>query len=136
MLTLTRRMGESLQIGENACLTLWARHGGQVLASVMVTAEIPVEIDGVLAEPSGLPHGLCWHMRWLRCGDRVRIGEAVVRVGDGGKRQAGDRGGQRQVRIAIEAPRSLAVVRADDLYTALGGLCSALDHATPNRDAA
>lgn len=136
MLTLTRRMDESLLISETACLRVRDRRGDLVLISVLTACGVQVEIDGTPVEPAGTPHTLRWHLHWLLCGESLRIGDAVIHVGEAVKRQGSSRGGKRQIRIAIEAPRSLAIVRADDLRTALNRLGGVSDHIPLDRDAA
>ena len=112
MLVLTRRIGKALWIGD-AALTLRGRRGDLVLVSVLVPPGTPVEIDGAPAEPAGALRPLRWHLHWLLCGECLRVGEARVRIGTAEKPKASRRGGQRQLRIAIDAPPAVRIRRAE-----------------------
>lgn len=127
MLVLTRRIGETLWVGDSA-LTLRDRSGDLVLVSLLVPPGTPVDIDGTPAEPAGAMRQLCWHLQWLLCGECLQIGEAIVRVGGADKRKPASRGGQRQLRIAIDAPLGLRVQRAEQ------GGCPSLAQAVTTGD--
>jgi len=118
MLVLTRRIGETLWVGD-AALTLRDRRGELVLVSLLVPAGTPVEIGGMPAEAAGAPRPLCWYLHWILCGECMRVGEAEVRLGAAEKRRPVERGGQRQLRISIDAPPALRVRRAEPENTTL-----------------
>lgn len=112
MLVLTRRVGESVLIGESV-LTVRTRRCGMVLVSLEVPAETPVEIDGAQAKPAGVMPRVHSHLHWLLCGEPLRIGEAVVRIGSAQKRAGARRGGRGQMSIAVDAPPALRILRAE-----------------------
>ena len=110
MLVLTRRIGEALWVGD-AALTLRDRRGDLVLVSLLVPPDAVIEIDGTPAEPAGALRQLRWHLHWLLCGECLRVGEARVRLGVAETSKGARRGGQRQLRIAVDAPPAVRIRR-------------------------
>lgn len=112
-LVLNRRTGESLRIGEAVRLTVRDRRGASVLIAIAAPLDVLVaDEDGVLQLVTAA-NGSALYLLWLLAGESLQVGEATVIVGDaaGAKRKV--RGGQRQVRITVVAPRDLAIQREE-----------------------
>jgi carbon storage regulator CsrA len=113
MLVLTRRIGESIRIGDAVRLTIYSKLRAHVTVSLVAPADMFITNDAdALVKPA-------WHRRCskryliaLVAGDSVRIGEEVVVYSLGG--WLGFARG-RQVRVGIHAPREIAVHR-EELY--------------------
>lgn len=112
MTTVARCLGESLFIGD-AAMTLRERRGRRVLVSLLVPAGTRVEIDGVRAEAAAVLSCMDWHMQWLLCGECLRVGKALVRIGTQAARKTHRSALPRQIRVAVEAPRSVSILRTD-----------------------
>ena len=112
-LVLNRRTGESLRIGDAVKLTVRDRRGSCVLVAVAAPLDVLVADEGDTLRPATVSDGGAFYLLWLLAGEALQIGEATIVVGDsaGAKRKV--RGGQRQVRITVFAPRSLSVRREE-----------------------
>lgn len=124
-LVLNRRTGESLRIGDALRLTVRDRRGACVLIAIAAPLDVLVaDEDGVL-QLATVSNGSALYLLWLLAGEPLQVGEATIIVGDaaGAKRKV--RGGQRQVRITVVAPRSLAIRREE--------LAFADPHASPRQ---
>lgn len=125
-LVLNRRTGESLRIGDAVRLTVRDRRGACVLIAIAAPLDVPVaDEDDVMLLPATTSNGSALYLLWLLAGESLQVGEATIIVGDaaGAKRKV--RGGQRQVRITVVAPRSLTVRREE--------LAFADPHASPRQ---
>ena len=80
----------------------------------MTKRRTPVEIESASVQPAGALTRVDWYLHWLLCGEPLRVGEAVIRVGGGDKRSSQRRGGVQQLRIAIDAPSSVEIQRTQD----------------------
>lgn len=113
MLVLTRRIGESIRIGDAVHLTIRSKLRTHVTVSLVAPAEMFVTDDAnALIKPA-------WRRRCSKCyliamlaGDSLRIGEEIVVYSLGG--WLGFAHG-RQVRVGIDAPRAVPVHR-EELY--------------------
>lgn len=113
-LVLNRRTGESLRIGDTVRLTVRDRRRSCVLIAITAPLDVSVaDEDDVMMQPATVANGSALYLLWLFAGEALQVGEATIFVGDaaGAKRKV--RGGQRQVRIMVIAPRSLAVRREE-----------------------
>jgi carbon storage regulator len=117
VLVLTRRVGESIRIGDSLRLTVRAKLRGHITLTLYAPTRARLTDD---ADNQLLPQKCGRHRHLYRIslllGDSLRIGEVVtVWIGGGPKRgrMAPVRGGQ--VRIGIEAPECVKVYR-EELY--------------------
>ncbi len=117
MLVLTRRIGESIRIGDSVRLTVRAKLRGHITLTLYAPTRVRLADDAdieLLPEKRGR-HGIRYRASLL-LGDSLRIGE-VVTVWIGGcpkrERMTHMRGGQ--VRIGIEAPECVKIYR-EELY--------------------
>lgn len=117
MLVLTRRIGESIRIGDAVRLTIRSKLRTHVMVSLVAPADMPITDDtDALVQPA-------WHRRCRKryliamlAGDSLRIGQEIVvsfaeHALDGWPCLA--RGGQ--VRVGINAPRAVPVHR-EEIY--------------------
>jgi sRNA-binding carbon storage regulator CsrA len=94
-------------------LTVRDRRGSCVLVAVAAPLDVLVTDEGGALRPAATSSSGAFYLLWLLTGESLRIGEAMIVVGDapGGKRKV--RGGQRQVRIAVIAPPGLVIRREE-----------------------
>lgn len=113
MLVLTRRIGESIRIGESVRLTVRGKLRGHIALTLDTPAHVRVIDDaGAVLLPERHGRGGRRYRASLLVGDSLRIGEhATVWIGSGPEAAAASRTRGRQVRIGIEAPRGVAVHR-------------------------
>lgn len=115
MLILTRRVGESIRIGDAVRLTIRDKWPGQVLVVLSAPASMPVTNDADLPVlPMRVRRRERRYLIAMTTGDHLRIGKDVV-VWFGACYGLGAKGIRydRQVRIGIDAPRSVAVHREE-----------------------
>ena len=112
-LVLNRRTGESLRIGDAVRLTVRDRRGACVLIAVVAPLDVLVADEDDALRPVTDSNGNAFYLLWLLAGESLQVGEATIIVGDaaGAKRKV--RGGQRQVRITVVAPRGLTIRREE-----------------------
>lgn len=112
-LVLNRRTGESLRIGDGVRVTVRDRRGLCVLVAVIAPLDVLVADEGDALRPVTISNDGAFYLLWLLTGESLQIGEATIVVGEaaGAKRKV--RGGQRQVRISVIAPRGLLVRREE-----------------------
>ena len=118
MLVLTRRVGESIRIGDSVCLTISAKLRDHYTVVISAPGHLPV------IDEDGQPFAALHHRRRrkrcyvvaLLAGESLWIGEEVfVRFGEdryGGTLRM--RSGP-QVRVSIDAPREVPVHR-EEIY--------------------
>ncbi len=112
-LVLNRRTGESLRIGDAVRLTVRDRRGLCVLVAIAAPLDVLVADEDDVLRPATAANGGAFYLLWLLAGESLQVGEATIIVGDaaGAKRKV--RGGQRQVRITVVAPRGLTIRREE-----------------------
>lgn len=117
MLVLTRRVGESIRIGDAVRLTIRAKLRAHVTVSLVAPANLKITDDADLPmEPTA--HRRCSkrYLIAMLAGDSLRIGEEIV-VCFGHHAIGGwlglPRG--RQIRVGIEAPQAVPVHR-EEIY--------------------
>ena len=122
MLVLTRRVGESIRIGDSLRLTVRAKLRGHITLTLYAPAHVRLTDDADIdLLPEKRSRRRIRYRASLLLGDSLRIGEVVtVWIGGSPKRgrMAPVRGGQ--VRIGIEAPECVKVYR-EELYQRLRG---------------
>lgn len=120
MLILTRRIGESIRIGDSVRLTVRAKLRGHIALTLSTPAHLRVTDDAdVVLLPERQDHGGRRYRASLLLGDSLRIGEHVtVWIGGGRTSAAVTQARRRQVRIGIDAPRGVAIRREETLREA------------------
>ena len=115
MLVLTRRVGESIRIGDRIRLTVRGKVGGHITVALAAPAGVNVTDD---TDTALLPCRRIWRRRCyeatLLMGDSLRIGRDVtVWIGGGGQAGRPARASGAQVRMGIDAPLEVAVHREE-----------------------
>ena len=114
MLILTRRVGQTLYIGDRIRVSLRDKTRFHAVVAVSAPAELTAEWDGHPLRPARLPQGSATYLVPLLSGQSFRIGEAVVwarfYTGPGQSRYR-----ERAVRFRIGAPRCIDVHREEVL---------------------
>jgi carbon storage regulator CsrA len=113
MLVLTRRIGESIHLGDDIRVTVLAKLREQIEIGIVAPDGTVVELEGVRALPSLRNDGLCGYALSVLSGEHVRIGEATVLVGAQPRRASIEREPSRHVRLAVVAPKHLKVHREE-----------------------
>jgi sRNA-binding carbon storage regulator CsrA len=115
MLKLTRRIGETIYIGDTICLTVYDKLCYHVMLGVLTPPGVPVRLHGVPLRAAVLGDGAHFYLLTLLSQDRFTVGEAEVEVafktsysGFLGLRN-------RLVKIGIDAPRWVTVDR-EEIY--------------------
>jgi sRNA-binding carbon storage regulator CsrA len=115
MLILTRRVGETIYIGDDVCITVYDKLRYHVMIGVLAPANIELSFSDTCVRPAVLPDGERFYLLTLVSDDVFSVGEARVRVdfrpsflGAGALRA-------RQVRIGIAAPKQIDVHR-EEIY--------------------
>ena len=116
MLVLTRRVGESIRIGDRIRLTVQGKVGSHITVALAAPAGVNVTDD---TDTALLPCRRVWRRRCyeatLLLGDSLRIGrDVVVWIGGGRAGQPAKASGA-QVRMGIDAPLEVAVHR-EEIY--------------------
>lgn len=118
MLVLTRRVGESIRIGDHVRLTIRGKVRNHYTVAIVAPGDLSI-VDGDGEPLTALRHRQRHKRRYvaaLLAGECLRIGDAV-HVLFGEDRYGGTsrlRSGQ-QVRISIDAPREVSVHR-EEIY--------------------
>jgi sRNA-binding carbon storage regulator CsrA len=115
MLVLTRRAGESIRIGEAVRLTLQSRVRAHLTVVLRAPARLPIVDDtGARLSSTRTDRRISHYLIALIAGDWLRFGTDVfVRFGDGGPCDQATGTHGPQLRIAIDAPRTIAVHREE-----------------------
>jgi sRNA-binding carbon storage regulator CsrA len=121
VLVLTRRIGESIRIGDSVRLTVRAKLRGHITLTLATAAHLRVTDDAdVVLLPERQARGGRRYRASLLLGDSLRIGEHVtVWVGSAPEPGPMSQTRGRQVRIGIDAPRGVAIHREEMLRDAL-----------------
>lgn len=117
MLVLTRRVGESIRIGDAVRLTIRAKRRAHVTVYLVAPADLTITDEGdIPIEPT--VHRRCSkrYLVAMRAGDSLRIGEEIV-VCFGHHAIGGWLGlaRGRQIRVGIDAPHEIPVHR-EEIY--------------------
>ncbi len=112
MLVLNRRVGQTICIGDDVCVTVYDKLRYHVTMGVISPADAQVSFGQVYLRPAILPDGERFYMFSLLSSERFRIDDVELQVGFTPS-YLGIAIRKRQVRIAIAAPPSVAVDREE-----------------------
>lgn len=113
MLILTRRIDETVYIGDNICVTVYDKFRFHIMIGVLAPPDIPVVQNGVAVKPAVLEDGGCFYLLTLLSHESFAVGDAKVSVAFKPVLMGLDKYRMRQVRIAIAAPKSVEVDREE-----------------------
>jgi sRNA-binding carbon storage regulator CsrA len=112
MLVLTRRIGESIYLGDDIRLTLQDRLRHHIALAVVAPAPIAVHRAGAAPRSAPLPTGQLYYLVYLLSEERLYVGDAEVSVHFGHSTLLAH-SAKRQVRIGIQAPPALTILRGE-----------------------
>jgi carbon storage regulator len=117
MLVLTRRIGESIRIGDAVRLTIRSKLRAHVTVSLVAPADMSITDDSdVPVTPTRRRRCSKRYLIAMLAGDSLRIGEEiVVRFGEHALDGWLGLASGRQVRVGIDAPRAVPVHR-EEIY--------------------
>ena len=121
MLILSRRVGETVRIGDDVAVTVYDKLRYHVTMGVIAPPEAQVFYGDTRLRPATLPDGERFYLISLLSQETFRIDDAQVMVsftpsylGSGSLRK-------RQVRVGVVAPQSVAVHREEIYLRTLAG---------------
>lgn len=115
MLTLTRRVGESVYLGDDTCLTVYDRLRYHVLIGVLAPERMQVACNTHAVRPATLPGGERFYLLTLLSGDDFTVGDARVQVRFRPTFLSAQSMQRRQMKVCIDAPPALRVLR-EEIY--------------------
>ena len=115
MLVLTRRIGETIYIGDDICVTVYDKLRYHVSMGVITPANVIVQYGDTRLRPAILPGGERFYLISLLTMDGFRIGDTHVSVSFNPSYLGTGSPLKRQVRVGIAAPQSVTVLR-EELY--------------------
>ncbi len=133
MLVLNRRIGQSIYIGDDVCVTVFGRRRHHTTIGVLAPPEVCVTYADPAVRPRVLESGAHFYLLTLLTGEGFVVGDAEVRVKFKGLGMPTLGAQSKQVRIAIQAPAHVQVHREEvyaQMQTADGLRSSALVFAT------
>lgn len=115
MLTLTRRVGETIYLGDDTCLTVYDRLRYHVLIGVLAPERMQVACNAHAVRPATLPGGERFYLLTLLSGDDFTVGDAQVLVRFRPTFLSAQSMQRRQMKVCIDAPPALHVLR-EEIY--------------------
>lgn len=115
MLTLTRRVGETIYIGDDICVTVYDKLRYHLMVGVLAPHGATLDFGGNSVRPVALPDGVGFYLLTLLNRDAFTVGEARVSVRFKPSFLGVATLRTQQVRVGIDAPRSIKVHR-EEIY--------------------
>jgi sRNA-binding carbon storage regulator CsrA len=115
MLTLTRRFGETIYIGDDTCVTVYDRLRYHVMIGVLAPANARLQFGDSCLRPAILPDGERFYLLTMLSQDVFWIDDVRVRVRFNPTYLSTVSVRMRQVKIDIDAPQSVEVYR-EEIY--------------------
>jgi sRNA-binding carbon storage regulator CsrA len=115
MLVLTRRVGESLYIGDDICLTVRDKLRYHVTIGVMAPPGVCVDYEGQTLRAAPRRAAGCCYLVSMLTREMLTIGKAVVYVGIPSPRRLRHETANGQVTIGIDAPQDVRIYR-EEIY--------------------
>jgi sRNA-binding carbon storage regulator CsrA len=115
MLLLTRRIGESIYIGDAIRVTVHDRLRYHVTLGLIAPAHTALHYGGAALAPAVLPDGERLYLVTLLICEALRIGEIELHVDFHIPFPKGDPRREQAVRIGIQAPKEITILR-EELY--------------------
>lgn len=115
MLTLSRRVGETIYIGDDICVTVYDRLRYHLILGVLMPANTDLRYGATRLRPAILPGGERCYLLTMLSLDEFWMGDVRVRVRFNPTYLGASSLHMRQVKIDIGAPPSVAVHR-EEIY--------------------
>ena len=115
MLTLTRRVGETIYIGDDICVTVYDKLRYHIMMGVLAPLGANLDFGGTSVRPVMLPDGVVFYLLTLLNRAAFTIDEARVSVRFKPSFLGAATLRAQQVRVGIVAPRSIEVHR-EEIY--------------------
>ncbi len=113
MLTLTRRTGETIYLGEDISVTVYERLRYHLLIAVIAPVHTRVRLGDARVRPVQLPGGEQFHLLTLLDHEEFQIDTCRLRFRFTPTVLAAGRNAKRQVKVDIDAPDWLDIVREE-----------------------
>jgi sRNA-binding carbon storage regulator CsrA len=113
MLILTRRIGETIYIGDDICITVYDKLRYHVSMGVITPVNTKVLYGDTCLRPAVLPDGERFYLISLLTMDEFQVGDTVVRVSFNPSYLGEVSPLKRQIRVGIDAPQSTTVLREE-----------------------
>lgn len=115
MLTLTRRVGETIYIGDDICVTVYDKLRYHLMVGILAPHGVNLDLGGNSMRPVALSDGVDFYLLTLLNRDVFTVGEARVSVRFKPSFLGVATLRAQQVRVGITAPRSIEVHR-EEIY--------------------
>lgn len=113
MLTLTRRVGESIYLGDDTCLTVYDRLRYHVLIGVLAPVGMPLQLGELVMRPAELPGGERFYLLTLLSQESFRVGPSWVGVRFKPTFLSSPSPSKRQLKVDVDAPQGLSIYREE-----------------------
>lgn len=113
MLTLTRRTGQTLYLGDDTCVTVYDRLRYHVMIGVLARPNAHLTYGAARLRPAILPDGGRWYLLTMLSQDAFWIDEIRVHVRFNPTYLGSVSLRKRQIKISVDAPPSVQVHREE-----------------------
>lgn len=113
MLILTRRIGETIYIGDDICVTVYDKLRYHVTMGVIAPVNVSVLYGQARLRPAILPGGERFYLIPLLTMDGFKVGDSDVRVNFNPSYLGVGSPLKRQIRVGVAAPQSVTVLREE-----------------------